>query len=66
MACPHCSSLVIAYSKVIDHCIKLPLELDDVYPGLFRLTQNADSGCDPCRLLIELVSKSFNAVERGQ
>lgn len=65
MTCPLCSCLVLDYSKVVNEEIPLPFEIDEVYPGLFQLTRNADGGCDFCRLLTELISEYFDAAEDG-
>lgn len=64
MACPLCSCLVIDYSKVQDdQQIALPFEIEERYPGLFKLTKNADGGCDFCGLLVQLLNEYFGITE---
>nr|CDL70792.1 vegetative incompatibility protein 1a [Cryphonectria parasitica] len=63
MACPSCSCLIIDYSKSHDHEIPLPFDLQDVYPELSTLTENANGGCEFCDLLAQLIGEYFDVTE---
>lgn len=65
MTCELCSNLVFDYTKLVEDAIHVPFSVEEVYPGLTRLSRNAKAGCDFCGLLIQLVSEYFDVTESG-
>lgn len=79
MTCGLCSSLVADCTKPRPHVplyqpyfcegtaceIDVPFFVEEVYPGLGRLTRNAKDGCEFCGLLVQLLEEHFDAMKVG-
>lgn len=65
MVCRLCSSLVIDYRKYDKDEIPSPFVVEEVYPGLAQLSENANDGCEFCHLLGQLMMEYFDVTESG-